>query len=209
VAPRERPSRGSRCGGAPLGERPLLLARPTHGFRTGRHLLAGLEEINGDFPRADVYLPRLYARPGFARDFDVMAPEGYAPKPKHLARILRTTRRIMRRFGDLASRLDHRDELGHGRRPPRLRHEQARAGAQATCCWPAASVEPSAGLLVRVPRQAPAARGDYWGYHNGLLSVSGRRKPGMRSFLHYLRKRLAARAPHDLPESGARRGARL
>jgi hypothetical protein len=47
------------------------------------------------------YLAGLYRQPGFARDFDVMAPEGYAPRPRDVGRIMRTTRRIMRRFGDL------------------------------------------------------------------------------------------------------------
>src|SRR4051812_1665093 len=48
------------------------------------------------------YPTSLYHQPGFATDFDVMAPEGYAPKPRNVARIMRTTRKIMRRFGDSA-----------------------------------------------------------------------------------------------------------
>jgi hypothetical protein len=39
-------------------------------------------------------------------------------------------------------------------------------------------------------QRPPAGGSDYWGYHNGLLSFSGRWKPGMRSFLQFLRRHL-------------------
>jgi len=160
---------------------------------TSRVVLGGLGEKMAVWLRD--YLPRLYAVPGFAGDFDVMAPEGYAVKPKHLAGILRTTRRIMRRFGDRAKPLWITEMSWATGGPPfpfvTTRRGQARKLRVSydllMACRKRWNLQRVYWFGLR-DKRAPGA--DYWGYHNGLLTVSGRWKPAMRRFVQYLRKRL-------------------
>ena len=160
-----------------------------------RVVLGGLGEKMAVWLRD--YLPRLYAEPGFARDFDVMAPEGYAPKPKHLVRILRTTRRIMRRSGDLAKPLWITEMSWATGGPPfpfvTTRRGQARKLRLSydllLACRKRWNLQRVYWFGLR-DKRPPSGGSDYWGYHNGLLSVSGRWKPGMRSFIQFLRRQL-------------------
>jgi hypothetical protein len=141
------------------------------------------------------YLPRLYSVPGFAQDFDVMAPEGYAVRPKHIAGILRTTRRIMRRFGDRGKPL-WITEMSWSTGGPRFPFTTTKRGQ-------ARNLRLSYDLLMACRRRWNLQRvywfglrderphgADYWGYHNGLMTRAGRWKPAMRTFVRYLRGRL-------------------
>jgi hypothetical protein len=162
------------------------------------------------------YLSRLYAQPGFARAVDVVAVEGYSPRPRDVARIMRTTRQVMRRFGDLGKPVwitEMSWATGGGPHPfVTTRRLQARKLRRAYDLLLACR---DRWNLKRVywfsHRDRPVQRGggDYWGNHNGLLTARGRWKPAMRTFLHYVRKRLprshrtgcrgAARAAHARP----------
>jgi polysaccharide biosynthesis protein PslG len=143
------------------------------------------------------YLAGLYRQPGFASSFDVMAVEGYSPEPRHVARILRTTRRLMRRAGDSRKPVwitEMSWATGGGRHAfITSRRGQARklrlAFDMLLACrrrWNLKRVYWFAHRDPRVGRGVP----DYWGYHNGLLTAGGRPKPAMRVFLRYVRKRL-------------------
>lgn len=159
------------------------------------------------------FLTDLYRQPGFAQAVDVIGVEGYSPRPRDVARILRTTRRIMARFGDLGTPVwitEMSWATGGGRHPfVTTRRLQARKLHRAydmlLACrahWNLQRVYWFSHRDRRVSRGAS----DYWGNHNGLLSWSGRWKPAMRMFTHYVRRRLphghrtscraAARAAH-------------
>ncbi|MFN2617034.1 MAG: hypothetical protein ABR581_07910 [Thermoleophilaceae bacterium] len=178
---------------------------------SSRVVLGGLGENMTQ--RLRTYLPDLYRQPGFAASIDVVAVEGYSPRPRDVARIMRTTRRIMRQFGDLAKPVwitEMSWATGGGPHPfVTTRRLQARKLRRAYDLLLACRDHWN---LKRVfwfsHRDRPVARGqaDYWGNHNGLLTAGGRWKPAMRVFLHYVRKRLprshrtscraAARAAH-------------
>jgi polysaccharide biosynthesis protein PslG len=159
------------------------------------------------------YLSGLYRQPGFARDFDVMAVEGYSRGPRDVARIMRTTRRIMRRSGDLGKPVwitEMSWATGGARHPfVTTRRLQARKLRRAydllLACRGRWNLQRVYWFSHRDRRRAPGER-DYWGNHNGLFTSAGRWKPALRTFLHYIRRRLprshhtschgAARAAH-------------
>jgi hypothetical protein len=161
------------------------------------------------------YLSDLYRQPGFARDFDVMGVEGYAPRPRNVARILRTTRRIMRRNGDLAKPVwitEMSWATAGGRHAfVTTKRGQARRLRRAydmlLACRNRWNLQRVYWFAHR-DRPRPAGALDYWGYHNGLLTLSGRWKPAMRSFLHYLRKRLPRRGHRTTCRRAARAAGR-
>ena len=161
------------------------------------------------------YLSELYRQPGFARDFDVIGVEGYAPRPRNVARILRTTRRIMRRNGDLAKPVwitEMSWATAGGRHAfVTTKRGQARRLRRAydmlLACRNRWNLQRVYWFAHR-DRPRPAGALDYWGYHNGLLTLSGRWKPAMRSFLHYLRKRLPRRGHRTTCRRAARAAGR-
>jgi hypothetical protein len=143
------------------------------------------------------YLAGLYRQPGFARDFDVMAPEGYAPRPRDVGRIMRTTLTIMRRNNDSAKPV-WITEMSWATGGPRHAFATSKRGQ-------AKKLRRSYDLLLacrkrwnlqRVywfgfrDKRKPPGQLDYWGYHNGLMTLRGRWKPAMKVFLQYLRGRL-------------------
>jgi hypothetical protein len=157
-------------------------------------VLAGLGEKMPVWLRD--YLPALYRQPGFAGDFDVMAVEGYAPRPRDLRRIFRTTRRTMRRNGDLAKPIwitEMSWSTGGGAHPfvtserGQARRLRAAYDLLLAChrAWNLGRVY----WFAHRDKPVPAGSGDYWGYHNGLIAADGRWKPSMRAFLRYLRVR--------------------
>jgi hypothetical protein len=169
-----------------------------------RVVLAGLGEKMPIWLRD--YLPELYRQPGFAGDFDVMAVEGYAPRPRDLRRIFRTTRGTMKSFGDLGKPIWITEmswstgggphafvttERGQARR---LR----RAYDLLLACRRRWNLE---RVYWFAHRDRPADPwGDYWGNHNGLIAIDGRWKPAMSTFLGYLGHR-----PPRVRASGCRR----
>jgi hypothetical protein len=167
-------------------------------------VLAGLGEKMPVWLRD--YLPELYRQPGFAGDFDVMAVEGYAPRPRDLRRIFRTTRRTMRRFGDLAKPVWITEmSWSTGGSPHAFvttERGQARRLRRSYDLLLACRRRWNLGRVYWFPhRDRPAdPSGDYWGNHNGLIATDGRWKPAMRTFLRYLRHR-----PPRVRASGCRR----
>jgi hypothetical protein len=158
-------------------------------------VLAGLGEKMTIWLRS--YLPALYRQPGFARSIDVVAVEGYAPRPRNIARILRTTRRIMRRFGDQAKPvwITEMSWATGGRRhafvttPRQQARKLRRAYDMLLACRFRWNLERVYWFPHR-DRRTPPGEPDYWGNHNGLITVDGHWKPAMRTFLHYVRDRL-------------------
>ena len=124
-----------------------------------------------------------------------MAVEGYAPRPRDLRRILRTTRRTMRRFGDLAKPVWITEmSWATGGGPHAFvttERGQARRLRRAYDLLLACRRRWNLGRVYWFPhRDRPADPwGDYWGNHNGLIATDGRWKPAMRTFLRYLRHR--------------------
>jgi len=160
-----------------------------------RVVLAGLGEKMTIWLRS--YLPDLYRQPGFAGDFDVMAIEGYAPRPQDIPRVFRTTRRVMRRYGDSAKPVwitEMSWATGGGRHAFITSHRgQAHKLRRSYNMFVACRKRWKLQRVFWFPlsdKRVPAGGEDYWGYHNGLLTVAGGWKPGFRSFLRYLRKRL-------------------
>jgi hypothetical protein len=171
-------------------------SRAIRGADSGaRVVLAGLGEKMTIYLRP--YLSALYQQPGFAADVDIVAVEGYAPRPRNVARILRTARRIMRRHGDQAKPVwitEMSWATGGGRHAfVTTRRGQARRLRRAydmlLACRARWNLQRVYWFAHR-DRPVPAGTRDYWGNHNGLLTLHGRWKPAMRSFLAYLRKRL-------------------
>jgi len=162
---------------------------------SSRIVLAGLGEKMTVWLRD--YLPRLYAQPGFASDFDVMAPEGYAPRPRDVARIMRTTRRIMRRYGDSAKPVwitEMSWSTGGGRHafittPAGQAKNLRRAYDLLLSCRARWNLQRVYWFSFR-DRPVPAGEPDFWGNHNGLMTFADRWKPAMRTFLGYVRRRL-------------------
>jgi hypothetical protein len=169
-----------------------------------RVVLAGLGEKMPIWLRD--YLPELYRQPGFAGDFDVMAVEGYAPRPRHLRRIFRATRGTMRRFGDLAKPVwitEMSWATGGGQHAfVTTERGQARRLRRAYDLLLACRRRWNLGRVYWFPHRDRSADpwGDYWGNHNGLIATDGRWKPAMRIFLRYLRHR-----PPRVRASGCRR----
>ena len=169
-----------------------------------RVVLAGLGEKMPIWLRD--YLPELYRQPGFAGDFDVMAVEGYAPHPRDLRRIFRTTRGTMSRFGDLAKPIwitEMSWSTGGGPHAfVTTERGQARRLGRAYDLLLACRRRWNLRRVYWFPhRDRPAEPwGDYWGNHNGLIATDGRWKPAMRTFLRYLRQR-----PPRVRASGCRR----
>jgi hypothetical protein len=160
-----------------------------------RVVLAGLGEKMTIWLRS--YLPALYRQPGFAGDFDVMAIEAYAPRPQDIPRIFRTTRRAMRRGGDLAKPVwitemswatgggSHAFITSLGGQEQKLRRAwnmflacRKRWNLKRVFWFPHRDLRPPAGAT------------DYWGYHNGLITVDGGWKPAFRTSFRYLHRRL-------------------
>jgi polysaccharide biosynthesis protein PslG len=143
----------------------------------------------------NVYLPALYRQPGFAADFDVMAVEGYATKPKYLRRIMRTTRRSMRRAGDLGKPVWITEmSWSTGGPGPYVTTERGQAARLRRAydlllvCRKRWNVERVYWFAHR-DRPVPPGEADYWGNHNGLITTDGRWKPALTAFLRYLRQR--------------------
>ena len=159
---------------------------------TAKIVLGGLGEKMTVWLRD--YLTGLYRQPGFAGDVDVIAPEGYAPRPRDVGRIMRTTRRIMRRNGDSAKPvwITEMSWSTGGRRHAFItsRRGQAKKLRRAydllLACRTRWKLERVYWFGVR-DKPKPPGEADYWGYHNGLTTISGRWKPAMRSFLQYTR----------------------
>ena len=167
--------------------------------RRAKIVLAGLGEKMTIFLRS--YLPALYMQPGFKQSFDVMAPEGYAVHTRDVANILTLTRRIMRRFHDTHKPMFITEMSWSTGGPP----------------FPfTTSLKGQANRLVTSWRQLDACRSrwnlrrvywfsyndfqvpnypDYWGDHDGLVSVSLQPKPAYRAFLRFLRP---AKIEHSL-----------
>ena len=173
------------------------LLRPTaaaiRGADSGsKVVLAGLGEKMTIWLRR--YLPALYRQPGFAGAVDVIAVEGYAPRGRHVGRILRTTRRIMRRYRDSRTPVwitEMSWATGGGRHAfVTSERGQSRRLKQA---FDLILRRRRAWNLQRVywfphtDRPSPRGQADYWGNHNGLITVGGRWKPAMWTFLRYAR----------------------
>ncbi|HZN90532.1 MAG TPA: glycosyl hydrolase [Thermoleophilaceae bacterium] len=143
----------------------------------------------------NVYLPALYRQPGFATDFDAMAVEGYATRPKYLRRIMRTTRGSMRRAGDLAKPIWITEmSWSTGGPGPYVTTERGQAKRLRRAydlllqCRRRWNVERVYWFAHR-DRPVPPGEADYWGNHNGLIAADGRWKPALGAFLRYLRVR--------------------
>lgn len=156
-------------------------------------VLAGLGEKMTVWLNA--YLPVLYRQPGFAADFDVMAVEGYATRPKYLHRIMRTTRRAMRRGGDRAKPVWITEISWATKGPgPYVTTERGQATKLRRAydlllfCRRRWNVKRVFWFAHR-DRAVPPGEADYWGNHNGLFASDGRWKPALSTFLRYLRTR--------------------
>jgi hypothetical protein len=160
-----------------------------------RVVLAGLGEKMTIWLRE--YLPALYRQPGFAASFDVMAVEGYAPRPRNIRRIVRTTRRTMRRFGDLAKPIwiTEMSWATGGGAHAFVTTERVQA-RRLRLAWDLLFACRRRWNIARVywfahrDRPLPAGQADYWGNHNGLITVEGRWKPALRTSFDYFRNRL-------------------
>jgi hypothetical protein len=159
-------------------------------------VLAGLGEKMTIWLRR--YLPALYRVPGFKEAFDVAAPEGYAVRPRDVPRILRLTRRIMRRYRDTRKPLFVTEMSWSTGGPPfPFTTSEAGQAARLKASWKILRACRSRWRLRRVywfsyADQAPSG-GDYWGFHNGLVQTSGRVKPAWHTFLRFLRPARSAR----------------
>jgi len=143
------------------------------------------------------YLPALYRQPGFSQDVDVIAVEGYGQWPRDIIGIMRMTRRIMRRGGDRRKPV-WITEMGWatgGAWHPYVTSRRGQA-KRLRLSWDMLLACRKRWKLKRVywfpqtDKRVPAGALDYWGYHNGLITVSGRWKPAMRMLLQYVRKRM-------------------
>lgn len=169
-----------------------------HADRRAKVVLAGLGEKMTIWLRN--YLPALYRKRGFKHSFDVMAPEGYGVHSSGPARILTTTRRIMRRFHDTRKPLFITEMSWSTGGPPfpfittpagqarRLR----RSWRQLQACrarWNLRRV-----YWFSYDDHTSDAADDYWGFHNGLIDLSLKPKPAFFAFEHFLRPRASARS---------------
>ena len=143
------------------------------------------------------YLPALYQQRGFSGDVDAIAVEGYAERPRQIVGIMRLTRGIMRRYGDRRTPVWITEmgwATGGGNHPyVTSRRGQAK---KLRLSWDMLYACRRHWRLKRVywfphrDQLVPPGGTDYWGYHNGLITVGGRWKPAMRTLLHYVRKRM-------------------
>jgi hypothetical protein len=172
-----------------------VLSRISATIRAGdpraKVVVAGLGEKMTIWLRS--YLPALYRQPGFRASFDVMAPEGYAVSPRDVPRILTTTRRIMRRYGDAAKPM-FVTEMSWSSGGPAFPFTTSESGQAARLrdSWRILRACRARWNLRRVywfsyADYPPRFGDDYWGFHNGLVETSGREKPAWHAFVQFLR----------------------
>jgi hypothetical protein len=153
-------------------------------------VLSGLTEY-GDVRIAD-FLRQLYAQPGFASSFDVLALHAYAPDAPAIARLLDRAKRVLDEHGD-ARRPVWITELGWGTTSARL-HTPTTEGEQAKLLRQ--SYDMLIGCRSRWGLSAvywfayrdfdpPPGRPDLPGYHTGLFDTTGRAKPAWTTFQGY------------------------
>src|SRR4051794_13351447 len=162
--------------------------------RTDRHakiVLAGLGEKMTIWLRT--YLPALYRQKGFKKAFDVMAPEGYAVTPRGIPRILRTTRKIMRRYHDSRKPIFVTEMSWSTGGPPfPFTTSEIGQAQRLHASWRMLRACRSRWKVRRVywfsyTDTQPRGIADYWGFHNGLIEASGRTKPAWHTFLKFLK----------------------
>jgi polysaccharide biosynthesis protein PslG len=139
------------------------------------------------------YLAGMYGSAGRAA-FDTLAVNAYVLDAVELRGLLRTVRKLMNSRGDRAARI-WVTELGWADRGPRHRFVVG-AGGQAQRLRDSfrALRQLRGALRVRGlvwyqwrDQRRPRGASDEWGYHTGLLTASGRRKPAFNAFARYNR----------------------
>jgi hypothetical protein len=139
------------------------------------------------------FLSGMYSSAG-ASSFDTLAVNAYVTDSVQLRGLLRAARKVMNARGDRRARI-WITELGWADRGPRHRFVVGARGQ-------AALIGESFRTLRRVrgafrvrgvvwyqwrDQRRPRGGSDEWGYHTGLLTASGRRKPAFRAFTRYAR----------------------
>lgn len=150
------------------------------------------------------YLPALYAQPGFAADFDVMAVHGYSVSARGPADILELTRRTMDAAGD--PKPIWMTELGWATGGPPFPLTVGEA-AQETLLresftrLAACSERWNLQRVFWFSYRDRDLRGepDYWGFHNGLRRLDGSPKPAHDTFLRFVRRQQAVPRRCPLP----------
>jgi GH35 family endo-1,4-beta-xylanase len=162
-------------------------------------VLAGLSEKMTIWLRD--YLPALYRQRGFAGSFDIMGVHGYAVTARGTARVLNTTRRIMRHARDARKPIWITEISWATGGPPFPFRVSAKTQARRlrqsfgmlTACrkrWRLQKV-----MWFAYQDRSTYGEQDYWGFHNGLTRKSGSRKPAYRQFVRYLGKSKRASIP--------------
>jgi hypothetical protein len=175
-----------------------------HAIRRADHkamvVSAGLPDSKQSRPLPVRRYLRRFLRAGGRRSVDAIALNGYSPTVGRFHRLLRSYRRIMnhnhaRRLKILVTELGwadrgHRNPMVVGRRAQARDITRAyRLLAHLRRRWHIAGVFYFQWRDVRI--QPGDYHGNTWGYHTGLLRVSGRHKPAYRAFrrvVHRLRR---------------------
>jgi hypothetical protein len=146
--------------------------------------------------RLQPYLKSLYSGGGTSA-FDTVAINSYALSPKHLGKLMNTTRKYMNRVGGRSDKL-WISEVGwcdKGYKPGHRFCVGTRRQAKYTS---------DALSLIKKKRAAWKLRGfvwfswrdgrpyikgtDFWGNHTGLLTIPGRKKPAYKAFARGVRR---------------------
>jgi hypothetical protein len=139
------------------------------------------------------FIAGMYGSAGRAA-FDTLAVNAYVRDSVGLRGLLRTVRKVMNRRGDRGTPI-WVTELGWADRGPRHRFV---VGAQRQASLIRESFRSLRGLrgALRVrglvwyqwrDQRRPRGTSDEWGYHTGLLTLAGKRKPAFRSFARHAR----------------------
>jgi SAM-dependent methyltransferase len=139
------------------------------------------------------FIAGMYGAAGRAA-FDTLAVNAYVRDSVQLRGLLRTVRKLMNGRGDRRARL-WVTELGWADRGPRHRFVVGARGQAVLIRDAFRSLRGLRGAL-RIrgvvwyqwrDQRRPRGGSDEWGYHTGLLTLSGARKPAFRAFARYAR----------------------